>query len=70
MTIILHTTNCPNCKVLEQKLDQAGIEYTKNCDANIMLEKGMLTAPGLEIDGNYPLDFLNAVKWVNSQKKG
>lgn len=67
MNIILHTTDCAQCKILEKKLDDAGIEYVKNYDPEIMLEMGMLTAPGLQIDGDTPLAFLDAVKWVNSQ---
>ncbi len=68
MKITLHTTGCPNCRILERKLQEGGIQYQKNYDTEIMLDKGMLTAPNLEIDEKL-LSFSDAVKWVNGQKK-
>jgi hypothetical protein len=68
--VILHTTDCPQCKILEKKLDAAGIAYTKNHDPEIMLERGMVSAPGLQIGSDIPLIFSDAVKWVNAQMEG
>lgn len=66
--IVLHTTDCSKCKILEKKLDAANIGYIKNYDPQVMLEAGMLSAPGLQIDDAPILDFMDAVAWVNQQK--
>lgn len=64
--ITLFSTNCPKCKVLTMKLDKKGINYTKVEDVDIMLAKGIKTAPYLEVD-NELMDFTQAVAWVNAQ---
>lgn len=47
----LYTTNCPRCKVLETKLNQSNINYNISNNMEIVINKGFLTAPVLEIDG-------------------
>nr|DAW56028.1 MAG TPA: Thioredoxin reductase 3 [Caudoviricetes sp.] len=64
--ITLFSTNCPKCKVLTMKLDKKGINYTKVEDVDVMLAKGIKTAPYLEVD-NELMDFTQAVAWVNAQ---
>lgn len=66
MNIILHTTNCPRCKVLKSKLDQKSINYKINTDVDLMMQKGFTTAPKLEIDG-VVYDFKEAVEWIGEQ---
>lgn len=66
MDIILYTTHCPRCEVLKKKLDSAGIKYKLIEDINIMQEKGFLTAPMLEVDGEV-MDFIAANTWVNGR---
>lgn len=63
MAITLYSTNCPMCKVLEKKLEVADIEYIKNTDVDEMLDKGMLSAPYLEVNGEL-MNFNEAIKWV------
>lgn len=65
MEIKLYTLGCPKCRVLEQKLDKASIEYTKVTDIDLMIEIGIKSAPVLEIDGE-KLPFAQAIAWVNS----
>ena len=65
MNVILYTTHCPKCSVLEKKLKQKNISYEEVNDIEIMKEKGYLTVPGLEIDGA-SMDFKQAVDWINS----
>lgn len=48
--VILYTTHCPKCKVLETRLRQAHIEYEIIEDENVMLNKGFMEAPKLEVD--------------------
>lgn len=62
----LYTTHCPQCKVLETKLERAGIEYIWNDDVSLMAEMGFKSVPVLEVDGEY-LNFSQAIKWVNEQ---
>lgn len=62
--IILYTTHCPKCKVLEKKLEKANIQYKICEDATIMREKGFTSAPVLEVDDKL-LTFKEAVDWIN-----
>lgn len=61
--IKLYTIGCPNCKVLERKLNDLKIEYDTITDENEMIKLGIQTAPMLEVDGRM-LDFVNAIKWI------
>ena len=65
MGIILHSTRCPKCKILETKLNQKNIEYTENNNVDLMLEKGFTTVPMLEVDGEV-MDFKSANDWINN----
>lgn len=67
MEVLFYSTNCPKCKVLAKKMEQKGIEYKEINDINVMLSKGIKTAPALEVD-NTVLDFTNSVRWVNEWK--
>lgn len=67
MKVILYTTHCPKCKVLEMKLKQKGIGYTENDDVNHMLnDLHIKSAPALGVDDTI-YNFADATKWVNSQ---
>jgi len=67
MDVILYSTNCPKCKVLENKLNSIGVDYTIVTDEDLMISKGFSSAPMLEVDGNI-MDFGNAVRWAKEQK--
>lgn len=67
MSIVLYSTNCPKCKVLEKKLDSIGVDYTIVTNEDLMISKGFSSAPMLEVDGNI-MDFGNAVRWAKEQK--
>lgn len=67
MSIVLYSTNCPKCKVLENKLNSIGVDYTIVTDEDLMISKGFSSAPMLEVDGNI-MDFGNAVRWAKEQK--
>ena len=64
--VTLYTTNCPKCKVLEKKLEDKNVKFEICDNVDIMLEKGMMQAPYLEID-NELLDFSKAIKWINEK---
>jgi len=62
--VILYSTRCPKCKVLEKKLNDKGVKYTENTDIEYMLSLGIQSAPMLEVDGER-MNFNEAIKWVN-----
>jgi hypothetical protein len=66
MSIVLHSTHCPKCNVLETKLKQKNINFTENNDVELMVEKGFVMAPVLEVDGT-AYNFKEAVEWIGEQ---
>ncbi len=67
MRVILYSTHCPKCCILEKKLEEKNISYEEVNDIEIMKEKGYLTVPVLEVDG-VSLDFKTANEWINLQE--
>ena len=65
MEITLYTTHCPKCKVLEAKLQQKNIDYKVVEDEQVMIDKGFMEAPKLEIDGEI-MDFYGAINWLKT----
>ena len=63
MNVILYSTHCPMCRVLEVKLKKANIKYEEVKDVEIMTAKGFDTVPFLEGDG-YKYTFKEAIKWI------
>lgn len=66
--VTLYSTNCPKCKVLAQKLTDAGIEFRISDDVDKMIQKGFMSAPLLDVDGKI-MNFGEAIRWV-SDKEG
>lgn len=62
--IILYSTHCPKCHILERKLQEKHIAYYEDNDVKTMLEKDFTEAPMLEIDGT-ALNFSEAIAWLN-----
>ena len=65
MQVVLYSTHCPKCKVLEKKLNQKQINYEKITDIKTMEEKGFLSVPILEVDGER-MDFKAAFRYIDS----
>lgn len=65
MSVTLYSTNCPKCQVLETKLKTANVDYELVTDEDLMIEKGFMSAPILEVDGE-PMEFGDAIRWVNT----
>ncbi len=67
MDIVLYSTHCPKCEVLEKKLQQNGLKYQAvyEFDKKEMIKKGFAGAPILEVEGKY-MDFSEANKWLQS----
>lgn len=68
--IILYTIDCPNCKRLEDKLNDCGMSYNVCKDKGKMVELGMTAMPVLQIDDDLFLNFKEAMKWANGKKIG
>ena len=66
MDIILYSTHCSNCIVLEKKLKEKDIKFIEINDIEIMQEKGFMSAPMLEVDG-VAMSFGTAIQWINNQ---
>lgn len=66
MSVVLYSTHCPKCHVLETKLKQKNINYEEVNDMSIMQEKGFEYVPVLEVDG-VAYGFKEAVEWIGGQ---
>jgi glutaredoxin-related protein len=64
--ITLYTTHCPQCEVLQAKLNSKNIEYQIIEDVKEMRKLGFLSAPMLQVNDEI-MPFAAAVKWVNGQ---
>lgn len=66
MSVVLYSTHCPKCKVLEAKLKQKSISYEEINDVDLMMQKGFTSVPKLEVDG-VVYDFKEAVEWIGAR---
>lgn len=66
--IVLYSTGCPKCRILEKKLNDKKIEYEICDDVNMILDKNFMSVPMLEVN-NKVMDFGEAVKWVNAKEE-
>lgn len=64
MNVILYSTHCPKCSVLETKLNNANIEFDLHDDMDELMALGYLSVPVLNVDGKVML-FKDACDWVN-----
>lgn len=62
--IVVYSTGCPKCRILESKLAKTGETYTIFDDVDKMTEMGMTEVPMLEVNGKL-MNFGEANKWVN-----
>lgn len=65
--VILWSTHCPRCKVLELKLKQKNIVFEENTDVEQMKAKGFKEAPKLELADGTVMDFKDAVDWIKER---
>jgi len=68
MSVVLYSTGCPKCRVLEKKLNTDGIRYSISNDINKLVEKGFQSVPVLDVDGDF-LEFKDAVNWIKNRGK-
>lgn len=65
MDLVLYSTGCPRCKVLEKKLKDKAVEYSLVSDVDAIMSRGITQVPVLEKEGKL-LSFSEANAWVNS----
>jgi hypothetical protein len=63
--IILYTTHCPRCTVLEKKLKQKNILYLTIDDEEIMRKEGFTEVPMMKVGSGNPMNFKQANDWIN-----
>lgn len=68
--IVVYSTGCPRCNVLKKKLEMQGIQYTVETDVKKMTELGMMTAPGMSVDGGKIMNFNEAIHWLKGHQNG
>lgn len=66
--IILYSNNCPKCRVLKNKLNEAKIEFKEMNDIEIMQNLGFTYMPRLDVYGQV-MNFSEAVNWVKTEGK-
>jgi predicted thioredoxin/glutaredoxin len=65
--IILYSTHCPKCNILTKKLNDKKIKFEEVNDVDLMISKGFMSMPMLEVDGTV-MNFLNANQWINERE--
>lgn len=66
MKVILYTSHCPCCDVVESMLRNARIAYETFDNTEEMLRKGMTHMPMLSVDGNL-MNFSAALIWLKER---
>ena len=68
--VVIYSTHCPKCNVLEKSLKMAGIEFSIMDDTEKMIAMGLKSAPYLQVNCGELMDFSAAMKWVKEKKNG
>ena len=64
LEIVLFSTGCPKCRILERKLEDKHISYKIVSDVDLMGNLGIQHVPMLKV-GETMMDFSEAIRWVN-----
>ena len=63
--VVLYSTHCPMCILLENKLNQKNIKYTKNDDVEEMKRLGFTSVPVLKVGEKF-MNAPDAMNYVNN----
>lgn len=63
MNVILYSTHCPRCSIVEKKLKDKNINYTEINDIDKMTELGFTSVPMLDVDGVI-MDYTKTIKFL------
>ena len=64
--VTLFSTNCPKCRVLEQKLIAANVDFYIESNMQEVIDQGFMSAPILKVDDTY-YDFKQGVDWIKNE---
>lgn len=64
--VVVYSTGCPRCKILEKKLAEKGVSFSENRSVEDMLSLGITEVPILQVGGER-LSFSQAIQWVNNK---
>lgn len=64
--IKMYTTGCPQCIILEKKLEQKNVKVERIEDMNLIVALGMRSVPILELEDGTRLMYRDAIDWVNA----
>lgn len=65
--IILYSTGCPRCCVLARKMDLKNIKYKEVNDIDKVQSMGFHSVPILVVDDQPPMQFKEALDWINNE---
>jgi glutaredoxin len=68
--VLVYTTHCPKCKILEKTLESKGIHYSTIEDVDKMIELGITTVPQMVVDCGSRMDFKTAMMWIKENYDG
>ena len=73
MDIVLYTTDCPQCRVLESLLTSKGLQHQRVTDImeinQVAAAAGLSSVPIMKMDG-VVMSYPQAIRWVNEYEKG
>ena len=64
--MILYTTGCPKCRILEKKLSDKGIGFEKCDDKEAMNSLGIVSVPVVRLDDGRLLGYFEAVQYLSA----
>lgn len=66
MGIVLYSTNCPKCKVLETKMTNLGIDFQVFNNIDDIIKLGFQQAPMVKDEQGKIMNFSEAIKWLKT----
>ena len=67
MNVILYTTHCPMCKMVEQRLNSKKINYVENTNVEEMEALGITHVPALKVDEILYRDTKTILNFINKR---
>lgn len=64
--VVLYSTHCPMCMLLEKKLKDKHIEYQEVNDVEEMRSLGFISVPMLKVNGEI-MNFITARQWIDKR---
>ena len=61
--VVLYTTGCPRCKVLESNLEKRSIDFDVIEGGEHIMKLGYASAPILDVDGKI-MTYAEAMNWL------